>query len=188
EVAAAPFAYHAVGHYHVRSEIEQPPRPGATSSGVRLAYAGSPVALDYGEAGEHGALEVLIRFDRERCVVGVDPVRLDRRRVLSTQADVTGCSSPEQVDRRILQAFAAAGVGDRDFMRLTLSGRLMPGVRWTAPGAEVLARAFHVRWDRSAVRPDYDFDALRTGDGRTTEERFARDLLRRIDAEADAER
>src|SRR5262245_60095940 len=46
EVEASPFAYHAVGHYHVRSEIEQTPRPGATSSGVRLAYAGSPVALD----------------------------------------------------------------------------------------------------------------------------------------------
>ena len=188
EVAASPFGYHAVGHYHARCEIEQVPRPGSTSSGVRMAYAGSPVSLDYSETGEHGALEVLIRFDRERCVVGVEPIRLDRRRVLATQADVTGCASPEQVDRRILQAFAAAGVGDRDFMRLTLTGRLVPGVRWTAPGAEVLARAFHVRWDRAAVRPDYDLDALRSGEARTTEERFALDLLKRIDAESDAER
>ena len=36
------------------------------------------------------------------------------------------------------------------------------------------------------VRPDYDLDALRAGDGRTTEQRFARELLAKIDAETDA--
>ena len=56
-----------------------------------------------------------------------------------------------------------------------------------AQGADVFARAFHVRWDRGAVRPDYDLDALRTGDGRTTEERFALDLLKRIDAESESD-
>jgi len=185
EVAASPFAYHAAGHYHVRSDIEQNPGAGTRSTGVRLAYAGSPVALDYTEPGEHGALEVLIRYDSERCVVGVEPIKLDRRRVLAAQADVTGCASPEQVDRRILHALAAAGVSERDFTKLTLIGRLSPGVRWTAPGADVFARAFHVRWDRGAVRPDYDLDALRTGDGRTTDERSALDLLKRIDAETE---
>jgi hypothetical protein len=59
-------------------------------------------------------------------------------------------------------------------------------VRWTSPGGEVFARAFHVKWDKGGVRPDYDFDALRAGEGRTTEHRFARELLARIDAEADA--
>jgi hypothetical protein len=184
EVAGSPFAYHAVGHYHVRSEIEQ--EPGGVASGVRLAYAGSPVALDYGEPGEHGALEVSIRFDPGRCVVGVEPLKLERRRMLEVQADVTGCASPEQIDRRILHAFGTAGVGDKDLVRLSLTGRLAPGVRWTSPGGEVFAHAFHVKWDKGAVRPDYDFDALRAGEGRTTEHRFARELLARIDAEADA--
>ncbi len=187
EVAASPFVYHAVGHYHVRSEIEQEPASGATSSGVRLAYAGSPIALDYTEPGDHGALEVLMRYGLESCVVNVENIKLDRRRVLSAQADVTGCASPEQVDRRILHAFAAAGVGENDFTRLTMIGRLSPGVRWRSPGADVFARAFHVRWDRGAVRPDYDLDQLRSGDGRTTEERFALDLLAQIDGETDAE-
>jgi DNA repair exonuclease SbcCD nuclease subunit len=185
EVEASPFAYHAVGHYHARSEVQQEPGGGAVSTGVRLAYAGSPVALDYGETGEHGVLEVSIRFDHDRRVVGVNAARLDRRRMLAIEADVTGCASPEQIDRRILHAFATAGVSEKDFARLTLTGRLSPGVRWTSPGAEVLARAFHVRWDRGDVRPDYDLDALRAGDGRTTEQRFARELLSRIDAEAD---
>jgi DNA repair protein SbcD/Mre11 len=186
EVEASPFAYHAVGHYHARSEIQQEPGAGAVSTGVRLAYAGSPVALDYNESGEHGALEVSIRFDHDRRVIGVNAARLDRRRVLTTEVDVTGCASAEQIDRRILHAFATAGVNEKDFTRLTLIGRLSPGVRWTSPGAEVHARAFHVRWDKGDVRPDYDLDALRAGDGRTTEQRFARELLARIDAEADA--
>src|SRR5205823_2106842 len=98
EVAASPFAYHAAGHYHLASEIEQPPGAGAPSNGVRLAYAGSPVALDYTEPGEHGALEVLIRFDERNCVVAAEVIKLDRRRVMTAQADVTGCASPEQVD------------------------------------------------------------------------------------------
>ena len=186
EVAASPFAYHAVGHYHVHAEVEQEPGEGTVSTGVRLAYAGSPVALDYTETGEHGALEVSIRFDRERRVVGADAVRLDRRRVLAVQVDVTGAASAEQIDRRILHAFTTTGVSEKDLTRLELVGRLAPGVRWTSPGADVFARAFHLRWDKHDVRPDYDLDALRAGDGRTTEQRFARELLSRIDAETDA--
>jgi len=187
EVAESPFAYHAVGHYHLHSEIEQDPREGAISTGVRLAYAGSPVALNYNELGEHGALEVSIRFDHDRRVVGVNMVKLDRRRVLTVQADVTGCASPEQIDRRILHAFATAGVNEKDFARLSITGRLAPGVRWTSPGADVFGRAFHVKWDKQGVRPDYDLDALRAGEARTTEQRFAHELLARIDAETDAE-
>jgi DNA repair exonuclease SbcCD nuclease subunit len=186
EISSSPFAYHAVGHYHVRAEIVQQPGEGAVTTGVRLAYAGSPVALDYSEAGDHGALELSIRFDSSRRVVGADAVKLDRRRVLPVTADVTGCASAEQIDRRILHAFTTAAVTEKDFVRLSLGGRLAPGVRWTAPGAEVFARAFHVKWDQAAVRPDVDLDALRAGDGRTTEQRFARELLSRIDAAADA--
>ena len=185
EVEASPFAYHAVGHYHTCMELEQAPGQGTVSTGVRLAYAGSPVALDYTEPGDHGALELSIRFDHDRRVVGSDPVRLDRRRVVGVPVDVTGCASADQIDRRILHAFTTASVTDKDLVRLTLSGRLAPGVRWTAPGAEVFTRAFHVKWERGDVRPDFDLDALRAGDGRTTEQRFARELLARIDAEAD---
>ena len=185
EVAASPFAYHAVGHYHTRSEIEQGPGEDTSSIGVRLAYAGSPVALDYSEPGEHGALEVSVRFDHERRVVGADAARLDRRRMLTVQADVTGCGSAEQIDRRILHAFATAGVNEKDFVRLELGGRLTHGVRWTSPGVDVFARAFDVKCEKGDLRPDYDLDALRAGDARTTEQRFARELLAKIDAETD---
>lgn len=185
EVAASPFVYHAVGHYHLRSEIEAPAGTDQPSSGVRLAYAGSPVALDYTEPGDHGAIEVVVRFGEGACTVSTEALRLDRRRVLAAQADVTGCASPEQIDRRILHAMAAAGVSENDFVRLTLIGRMGQGVRWRTPGTDVFARAFHTRWDRGQVRPDHDLDALRKSEGRTTEERFALEMLKALDTETD---
>jgi len=78
-------------------------------------------------------------------------------------------------------------VTENDFVQLAVTGRLMPGVHWTAPGKDVFERAFHVRWDRGGVRPDHDLDLLRKSDGRTTEERFALEMLRQIEAEADPE-
>src|ERR1051325_12120817 len=96
----------------MRSDIERQPGAGAPSFGARLAYAGSPVALDYTEPGEHGALEVLMRFDESQCVVGVEPIKLDRRRVLTAQAGPSGCASPQPVDCRILHAFGAARLAE----------------------------------------------------------------------------
>src|SRR5262249_35335417 len=71
ELAYSPFSYHAVGHYHLRSHIEHKATEhnvstagqgvsGAASGGVRMAYAGSAIALDTTETGTHGALEVRI--------------------------------------------------------------------------------------------------------------------------------
>jgi DNA repair exonuclease SbcCD nuclease subunit len=187
EVAASPFAYHAVGHYHARSTLDQTPGGGTVSTGVRLAYAGSPVALDYTESGEHGALEVTLRFGEGTPVAAIETIRLDPRRVLSAQADVTGCASSEQVDRRLLAALQAVGASTQDLVKLVLSGRLPNGVQWNSPGPEVFAATFHTRWDRSQVRPDHDLEALRHSEGRTTEERFALEMLRRMDAETDPE-
>ncbi len=185
EVLASPFAYHAVGHYHARSDIEQGAASGGSVIGVRQAYAGSSVSLDYTEVGDHGALEVAVRFGEGPTTVTTEFLRLDRRRVLTAQADVTGCAGAAEVDRRLEHAMAAAGVTGDDFVRLALVGRLAPGVRWETPGPDVLARAFHARADRSQVRPDHDLDALRASDGRSTEERFARELLAELDTATD---
>jgi hypothetical protein len=92
------------------------------------------------------------------------------------------------VDRRVARALDEAGVREPDIVTVRLRGRLVKGVRYGGPGEEVRRRAFHVRLDASAVRPDYDLEAFRTGEAGTTEERFARALLDRIGAEQDAER
>ena len=185
EAAASPFVYHAVGHYHAPSRIEQPLAEGVRSAGARLAYAGSATALDLTEFGSHGALEVRVEYGHRLPFVEVEPVELDRRRVFEAEVDVTGAASAEQVDRRILKALDLAGVGELDLARVTLAGRLPAGVRWTGPGPELRGRVFHLRTDASAVRTDIDLAAYRATEGRTTEERFARELLAQLDAETD---
>jgi hypothetical protein len=197
EVGYSPFSYHAVGHYHVPSRMESKSAgvtsttgrgvSGAASGGVRLAYAGSGVALDLTETGEHGALEVRIEYGFRQPTVEVEPIRLDRRRCYDLSADVTGCTSAEQVDRRVVKALDEAGVSELDLAQVRLSGRLAFGVRYSAPGPDVMRRAFFLRADLRAVRPDYDLDRYRREEAATTEQRFARTLLTRIDAEADPE-
>ncbi len=185
EVASSPFVYHAVGHYHAMSRIEQPLAEGVKSAGARLAYAGSAVSLDFGETGTHGALEVRIEYGHRLPFVEIEPIELDRRRVFELTVDVTGAASPDQVDRRLLKALDVGGVGEMDFVAVKLVGRFGPGVRWSGAGGELTSRVFHLRTDLTDVRPDHDLAAYRTGDGKTTEERFARELLAQLDAETD---
>jgi DNA repair protein SbcD/Mre11 len=188
EVLASPFDYLAVGHVHVPHQLEEP------GGGPRLANAGGAIALDVSETGRHGALEVRLTTDPATVAAGSRPrietefVELDRRRVYELTVDVTGATAPEQVDRRILRALDQAGAGDPDILSVRLTGRLLRGVRYAAPGPELRPRAFHVRLDARAVRPDYDLAALRAGDAVTTEDRFARALLERMDVETDPDR
>ena len=185
EVAASPFVYHAVGHYHSGSRIEQPLAEGVKSAGARLAYAGSAISLDYTETGTHGALEVRIEYGHRLPFVEVEPIELDRRHVYQVGVDVTGAASADQVDRRVLKALEVAGAGEMDLVAVRLTGRLGPGVRWSGAGAELREHVFHARTDASAVRPEYDLEGYRTSGGRTTEERFAVELLGQLDAETD---
>jgi DNA repair exonuclease SbcCD nuclease subunit len=190
EALASPFDYLAVGHIHKPGRLDDP------AGGSRLANAGAAIALDVSETGNHGALEVRLATDGVPAGgpapawrrAELEFVELDRRRVYDLTVDVTGAAAPEQVDRRILRAVDQAGAGDADILVVRLTGRLLRGVRYAAPGPELRPRAFHVRLDARALRPDYDLDALRTGDPVTTEDRFARALLERLDAETDPER
>ena len=196
EVAHSPFSYHAVGHYHVPSLIEQKATQqnvstagkgvsGAASGGVRLAYAGASVGLEAAETGGHGALEVRVEYGQRQPLVEIEAIELDPRCVHDLDADVTGAASAEQVDARVQQAMEEAGVGERDIVTVRLSGRLTRGVRYAAPGAAIQSRAFYVRLDSRAVRPDYDLEAYRRPDPTTTEERFAATILARLDSEPD---
>ena len=186
EVRGAPFAYLAAGHYHRPSRIEA--GDGEPSRGVRMAYAGSPLALDITESGDHGALEVRIDGDAGAPAVVVEPIPLDSRRLHALEVDVTGLASTDQIDRRILEAMTERGVAGGDLATVRLSGRLMRGVRYLAPGPDLATRAFALRVDARALRPDYDLEALRAREPSTTEEQFARALLDRLDAETDEER
>jgi hypothetical protein len=108
-------------------------------------------------------------------------VQLDDRHIHDLEVDVTSSSSPEEVDRRIIGALDEARANRHDMVNIRLKGRLVRGVRYSAPGADIEARTFFARIDMSAVRPDYDLDAYREGEPTTTEERFARALLEQLD-------
>ena len=183
EALRAPFAYLAAGHYHQASRLVANDGP---SSGVRLAYAGSAVAIDCTEVGVHGALEVRIEYGAQRrAFVEVDLVELDARKVHDLTVDVGGCTSAEQVDRRVQKGLDDAGVTTKDIATVRLTGRLARGVRYAAVPPELAARAFHLRLDRRKLRPDHDLEALMATEPRTTEEKFARALIEERDRETD---
>ena len=176
---ASPFSYAAVGHYHQTSRIE-------ANGAVRLAYAGSPVALNISETGAHGILEVAL--DTVTRTANIEPIVLDERRVYSIAADVTGAASSDAIDYRILDALQAAGVTGRDIARVKLTGRIVRGVRYEAASSDVAANVFALRLDLRELRPDYDLEGIRAREATTTEDRFAHALLAELDAEADATR
>ena len=179
EMLASPFSYAAVGHYHQTSRIE-------ANGAVRLAYAGSPVALNISETGAHGILEVAL--DTVTRTANIEPIVLDERRVYSIAADVTGAASSDAIDYRILDALQAAGVTGRDIARVKLTGRIVRGVRYVAASSDVAANVFALRLDLRELRPDYDLEGIRAREATTTEDRFAHALLAELDAEADTTR
>lgn len=182
EALQAPFAYHAVGHYHAGSRLTA--SEGA-SSGVRLAYAGSAVAQDVTEGGAHGALEVRVEYEQRLPFVEIEFLELDHRRIHDLVVDVAGASTAERIDQRIARALDDQGVATHDLATVRLTGRVGRGVRWAAPSADLQQRVFHLRVDVRGMRPDHDLDLYRSKDPATTEERFARALLSELERESD---
>ena len=177
EVRRSPFAYLAVGHYHTPARLD-----GGMGS-VRLAYAGAAVALDVSELGKHGAYLVTMQYGDGPTRTEVEPIELDRRTVHALETDITGAGTAEQVDRRVAKDMDRAGTAEQDIVTVRLKGRLAKGVRYGAPGAELRARAFYIRVNLSAVRPDYDLELYKADASGATETRFARALLARLEAE-----
>jgi len=185
EVRHSPFTYLAAGHYHVRSEIVA--GDGEPGRGVRLAYAGSATALKADELGEHGALEIRLRLDEPAPWVETEFLALDPVRVRALEVDVTGLPTADAVEQRAAERIETEGYGDQDVVTLRLVGRLGRGIRAHELGGGLQSRVYALRIERGSLRPDYDLDAMRTGEPETVEERFARTLLDRLDAERDPE-
>jgi hypothetical protein len=188
EILASGFHYVALGHYHERSEIRD------ASGTVRAAYAGSAAALDRDESGLHGGLEIRLDIDLElpnperRVEVTSEQVELDPRRLVEMEVDLTGCGSPETARDRVVAALDQASVRTRDLVLCRLIGRPHPGVEIVPSRESFAERAWFVHFDVTALRPDYDLDAYRTTEPRTTEQRFARSLIADIDVEINPER
>lgn len=174
--------YAALGHYH------RPGRIVDEDGVIRGSYSGSPVALAVDETGPRTVQVVSVEHNGLHRRVDLELVELDRRRVHRLEVVVTGVGSPEGLVHRIGSALEAALVGAEDLAFVTLTGRARAGVD-LAPRAEAIAfPCFHLQLEARGIRPDYDLDAYRRGEARTTEERFARSLLVELEAEADPAR
>lgn len=181
EVRRSGFDYVALGHYHEPAEIRD-------ADGVlRAAYSGSAAALDRDEIGLHGALEVRVTWNGPgQLEVQTERVELDPRRLLLLRASLDGCGSPEAARERVQAALDAAEVLPSDLVICRLQGRPLPGVS-VVPAAEDFGdRVWYLHLQSYELRPGYDLESLRgSGEAQTTEERFVRALVARLDAETD---
>jgi DNA repair exonuclease SbcCD nuclease subunit len=182
ELAAQGFDYAAVGHYHDHSPLN------SADGRVLGAYAGCPAGRGVDEQGARHVLVGEVIKEGGVTRVRLEPVRLDPRAVRVVETDCTGATHREAIAARIEAALQAGGAAEGDLVHLRLTGRVPPGIDMRV--AEMLPpdRFFHVTADLSALKPDYDVDRYRDGTLRTTEARFARELLGRLDAETDPAR
>ena len=174
--------YAALGHYH------RPGRIVDDEGVVRGSYSGSPVALAVDETGPRHVQVVTVEHTGLHRRVEIEPLELDRRRVHRVEVQVGGVGSPEGMNHRVVSALEAALVGGGDLAFVTLQGRVRAGVDLLPRPEAIAFPCFHLSIDGRAVRPDYDLEAYRRGEARTTEERFARSLLVELEAEADPAR
>ena len=170
--ARAGFDYLALGHYH---------RPRAsTIDGSLVVYPGSPEALNFGEPGEHGAF--LVSYDADG-VFQAEFHRIGRRRHVTAQIDLTGSRTDDEALGRIL-AVATPEARAADLFRLTLTGRLDPGLGLDLGAVRLrAAEAFRFVEFADETRPDWDLDSLAKGD--SVRAIFVREALAAMAAEPD---
>jgi DNA repair exonuclease SbcCD nuclease subunit len=182
ELAAQGFDYAAVGHYHEPATLTDP------ASRILGAYAGCPAGRGLDETGEKSV--VVGEVSREEggggpARVRIERVALDRRRIHLVEVPCTGLTHREAVFRRGEELLAVRDCRADDIVCLRLSGRVAPGIDLRPPERYLADRFFHVTVDVGRLRPAYDLDRYRREELRTTEARFAREMLRRMEAASD---
>jgi exonuclease SbcD len=182
ELASQGFDFAAVGHYHDHAPLVSP------DGRVLGAYAGCPAGRGVDEEGERYVLVGEIIKEDGSTSVRLETVRLDARAVRVVEVDCTGATHREAIAGRIEAALAARGASTGDLIHLRMTGRVPPGIDTRLPEILPSDRFFHVSADLSALKPDYDLDRYRDGTLRTTEARFARELLGRLEDETDPAR
>ncbi len=166
------FAYVALGHYHAYDEIRD------ANGRIRAAYGGRPFAAEFVPADRAGACLVGELDGQGR--VSLRRVPLDARRLLDLPVPVNAIGTPEALRAAAAAALSAAGGTIEDLVRFSFSGTCQPGLR---PGnLDWHDLAFASLADLTALRPNYDLEALRAAaetPGASLESLFAKALLDR---------
>lgn len=169
EVVESGFSWVALGHHHHVHFVED-------DAGVpRGAYSGSPTGRGLDEKGPRVFLKVsLVPGEGPR----VEAVPADRRTIHDLTVDVSD-QDGAGVAARIETAFAVAGCGAEDAVRLTLTGQQPYGARPADAARGFAPRLFHLAV-RDRTSPAAEDVPLRSAEGR-----FVEDLRGRRDAADD---
>jgi len=178
ELAAQGFHYAAIGHYHDYASIEADGR-------IVGCYSGCPAGRSLAESGKKVVLVGELTRDGDAVHLEIEPVRLDRREVGQVQVSVQGVTHRDALLERLGKGVEAAGFSREDILLVEVSGRLARGIDPSLPADFLADRHFHITFDTSRLRPDYDLAAYLARGSATTEGRFVRELKARIDATAD---
>lgn len=177
ELLVQDFSYTVLGHYHQHQVIKD------SHGYIRAAYPGCPAGRTLGEEGKKGVLLLKIGAD------GVKPedmefVSFDQRRIFKIQVNLTGIEHSDAMKQHIREAVNQSGAGTDDIVYVQLVGRYPSAIPPNLPDDFLADAYWHVRIVNFA-EPDYDLEGYRSGNARTVEARFARELLNRWDATQD---
>jgi DNA repair exonuclease SbcCD nuclease subunit len=181
ELADQGFDYAAVGHYHEPATI-------ANASGrIVGAYAGCPAGRGLDEQGEKSVIvgEIVKEEEDGPARVSLERVPLDRRRIQIVEVHCTGLTHKDAILKRAEEQLALRELRAEDIVYLRFVGRVSPGIDFRLPDGYLADRYFHVATDLSRLRPAYDLERYRRKELRTTEARFAREMLRRMEEASD---
>ncbi len=178
ELAQRGFDYAAIGHYHDSTIIDGP------AGRILGAYSGVPAGRGLDEPGEKSVLIGEISKDGPAAQprVRLERVVLDERRIHLVDVPCTGLTHQDAILRVADERLALREIKRQDIVCLRLSGRAAPGIDLRLPDGFLADRYFHAVLDFSRLRPAYDLERYRNEELRTTEARFAREMLKRIDA------
>lgn len=166
EVVDAGFSWAALGHHHHFHLVED-------DAGVpRGAYSGCPTGRGLDETGPRVFLRVTLAPGEDP---RVETLPADAHAVHDLAVDVADLDAAA-IASRVETAFALAGVGAGDLVRLTLSGTQPHGAR-PAEAARTLAPRVRHLAIRDRTSPPGEESGLRSAEGR-----FVADLAARRDA------
>jgi DNA repair exonuclease SbcCD nuclease subunit len=181
ELGSQGFVSAAIGLYHEAATISD------GSGRVLGAYSGCPAGRGLDETGEKSVILGEISGEERGASprVRLEHVTLDRRRIHLVEVPCTGLTHREAIFRRAEELLAVRDCRAEDIVCFRLTGRVSPGVDLRVPEGYLSDRFFHTAVDVSRLRPAYDLDRYRREEMRTTEARFAREMLRRMESASD---
>ncbi|MHC4457767.1 MAG: metallophosphoesterase family protein [Planctomycetota bacterium] len=177
ELLLQDFSYTALGHYHQHQVIKD------SDGYIRAAYPGCTAGRTLGEEGDKGIL--LLEVSKN----GVNPekmefVGIDHRRICKIKVDLTSIESHDAMERRIRTSVNQSGAGNDDIVYVQLVGQYPPAIPPALPNDFLIDVHWHVHMV-NMFEPDYDFEGYLSGEAKTVEARYARELLTRLEVTQD---